>query len=79
MKTDVHSDYHEVNVVMTDGAGFKTRSVRGNAGDTVKLDIDPDPSRLDGRAPPGGKRRTAGEVQQAVRELRPEGPRHPYR
>ena len=34
MKTDIHSDYHEVNVVMTDGAGFKTRSVRGNAGDT---------------------------------------------
>ena len=28
---------------MTDGAAFKTRSVRGNAGDTVKLDIDPNP------------------------------------
>ena len=26
---------------MTDGTGFKTRSVRGNAGDTLKLDIDP--------------------------------------
>ena len=26
---------------MTDGTGLKTRSVRGNAGHTVKLDIDP--------------------------------------
>ncbi len=26
---------------MTGGTGFKTRSVRGNAGDTLKLDIDP--------------------------------------
>ena len=70
-------DYREITVVMTGGTGFKTRSVRGNAGDTLKLDIDPDPSRLDGRAPPGGKRRTAGEVQQAVQGLRPEGLRRP--
>ena len=26
---------------MTGGAGFKTRSVRDSAGDTLKLDIDP--------------------------------------
>ncbi len=26
---------------MTGGTGFKTRSVRGNAGGTLKLDIDP--------------------------------------
>jgi len=77
MKTDIHSDYHEVNVVMTDGAGFKTRYTRGHAGDALKVDIDPDPSRLDGRAPPGGKRRTAGEAQQAVQGLRPEGLRRP--
>ena len=26
---------------MTDGTGFKTRSVRGDAGDTLKPDVDP--------------------------------------
>ncbi len=33
-------DYHGITVVMTGGTGFKTRSVRGNAGNTLKLDID---------------------------------------
>ena len=66
VKTDIHSDYHEITVVMTDSTGFKTRTARDNAGDTLKLDIDPDPSRLDGRAPPGGKRRAVGEVRQTV-------------
>ncbi len=41
MKTDIRSDYHEITVVMTDGATFKTRSVRVDAGDTLNLDIDP--------------------------------------
>ncbi len=41
MKKDLHSDYHEITVVMTDGAGSKTRSTSGSAGDTLKLDIDP--------------------------------------
>ena len=36
-------DYREITVVMTDGTGIKTRSVRGDAGDTLKLDIDPTP------------------------------------
>lgn len=40
MKKDIHPDYHEINVVMTDGTAFKTRSTWGKAGDTLKLDID---------------------------------------
>ncbi|MDP7486623.1 MAG: 50S ribosomal protein L31, partial [Alphaproteobacteria bacterium] len=26
MKADIHPDYHEITVVMTDGTEFKTRS-----------------------------------------------------
>ena len=41
MKSDIHPDYHEINVVMTDGTTYTTRSTWGKAGDTLKLDIDP--------------------------------------
>ena len=41
MKTDIHPEYHEITVVMTDGTSYKTRSTWGNPGDTLKLDIDP--------------------------------------
>ena len=41
MKKDIHPDYHEITVIMTDGSKYKTRSTMGNAGDTLKLDIDP--------------------------------------
>tara|TARA_B100001939_G_C16437002_1_gene403181 strand:- start:10 stop:237 length:228 start_codon:yes stop_codon:yes gene_type:complete len=41
MKKDIHPDYHEITVVMTDGTKYKTRSTMGKAGDTLKLDIDP--------------------------------------
>jgi len=41
MKSDIHPDYHEITVVMTDGSEFKTRSTMGKAGDTIRLDIDP--------------------------------------
>ncbi|MDA0675870.1 MAG: 50S ribosomal protein L31 [Proteobacteria bacterium] len=41
MKKEIHPDYHEITVVMTDGTSFKTRSTYGSAGDTLKLDIDP--------------------------------------
>lgn len=41
MKNDIHPDYHEIEVVMTDGTTFKTRSTYGAEGDTLKLDIDP--------------------------------------
>jgi large subunit ribosomal protein L31 len=41
MKKDIHPDYHEITVVMTDGVTFKTRSTLGKEGETLKLDIDP--------------------------------------
>jgi large subunit ribosomal protein L31 len=41
MKKDIHPDYHEITVVMTDGSQFKTRSTYAEAGATLQLDIDP--------------------------------------
>jgi large subunit ribosomal protein L31 len=41
MKKDIHPDYHEITVVMTDGTEFATRSTWGKPGDTLKLDVDP--------------------------------------
>ena len=41
MKADIHPDYHEITVVMTDGTEYKTRSTYGKEGDVIKLDIDP--------------------------------------
>ena len=41
MKKEIHPDYHEINIVMTDGTSFQTRSTLGKAGDTLRLDIDP--------------------------------------
>jgi large subunit ribosomal protein L31 len=41
MKKDIHPDYHEIKVVMTDGSEFTTRSTMGKAGDVLRLDIDP--------------------------------------
>ena len=41
MKPGIHPAYHEINVVMTDGTQFKTRSCYGKPGDTLRLDIDP--------------------------------------
>lgn len=41
MKKEIHPDYHEITVVMTDGTEFKTRSTLGKAGAVVRLDIDP--------------------------------------
>lgn len=41
MKKDIHPDYHEISIVMTDGSEFKTRSTYGKAGTTMRLDIDP--------------------------------------
>ena len=40
MKKDVHPEYHEITVVMTDGSEFTTRSTWGEAGGILKLDID---------------------------------------
>ncbi len=41
MKKDIHPDYHEITVQMTDGTEYKTRSTYGAAGDVLRLDIDP--------------------------------------
>ena len=41
MKKNIHPDYHEIEVLMTDGSKFKTRSTWGNKSDTLKLEIDP--------------------------------------
>ena len=41
MKTDIHPDYHEISVEMTDGTTYKTRSTWGKEGDVLKLEIDP--------------------------------------
>lgn len=41
MKADIHPDYHEITVVMTDGSQYKTRSTWGKEGDVMSLDVDP--------------------------------------
>ena len=41
MKKNLHPDYHEIEVVMTDGTTFKTKSTWGKSSDKLKLEIDP--------------------------------------
>jgi large subunit ribosomal protein L31 len=41
MRKNIHPKYHTINVVMTDGTKFQTRSTWGKEGDTLNLDIDP--------------------------------------
>ena len=41
MKANIHPDYHEITIVMTDGKEYKTRSTYGKAGDIMRLDVDP--------------------------------------
>jgi large subunit ribosomal protein L31 len=41
MKNEIHPDYHEITVEMTDGTTYTTRSTWGKPGDVLKLDIDP--------------------------------------
>lgn len=41
MKKATHPEYHVINVVMTDGTTFQTRSTYGSEGATLNLDIDP--------------------------------------
>ena len=38
---DFHPDYHEIEVTMTDGESFKTRSTWGKKGDNLRLEVDP--------------------------------------
>ena len=41
MKKNIHPDYHEITVQMTDKSTYTTRSTWGKSGETIKLDIDP--------------------------------------
>jgi len=41
MKKDIHPDYHNIKVIMTDGTEYTTRSTYGKEGDTMRLEIDP--------------------------------------
>lgn len=41
MKKDLHPDYHMIEVKMTDGSSYKTRSTYGEEGTVLTLDIDP--------------------------------------
>jgi large subunit ribosomal protein L31 len=41
MKKNIHPDYHTIQVVLTNGERFETKSSFGKSGDTINLDIDP--------------------------------------
>jgi large subunit ribosomal protein L31 len=41
MKADIHPDYHEIKVIMTDGSEYTTRSTYGEEGSVIRLEIDP--------------------------------------
>lgn len=41
MKADIHPDYHEIKIIMTDGTEYMTRSTYGQEGDEIRLEIDP--------------------------------------
>lgn len=40
MKANIHPDYHEITVVLTDGSEYQTRTTWGKKGDVMRLDID---------------------------------------
>ncbi len=40
MKSEGHPDYHFIDVVMTDGTKYRTRSTYGAEGAVLNLDID---------------------------------------
>ncbi len=40
MRKDIHPEYHDITVVMTDGTEFTTRSTYGKPGDSLRLEID---------------------------------------
>jgi large subunit ribosomal protein L31 len=41
MRDNLHPDYHDITVIMTDGSEFVTRSTYGAPGAKLHLDIDP--------------------------------------
>lgn len=40
MKANIHPDYHNIKVVMTDGTEYETRSTWGSEGGVMNLEID---------------------------------------
>ncbi len=73
MKSGTHPDYHMINVEMTDGTKFQTRSTWGKEGDTLHLEIDPKvhPAWTGGNAPGSQRRRPGRALQQALRRPHP--------
>ena len=41
MKKEIHPKYHKIEIQLTDGSKFQTRSTYGKEGEVLKLDIDP--------------------------------------
>ena len=41
MKQGIHPDYHTIEVKLTDGTTYRTRSTYGAEGQTLALEIDP--------------------------------------
>ncbi|MFL2649986.1 MAG: 50S ribosomal protein L31 [Alphaproteobacteria bacterium] len=41
MKKEIHPKYHQIEIQLTDGSKFQTRSTYGKEGEILKLDIDP--------------------------------------
>ena len=41
MKKETHPKYHKIEIQLTDGSKFQTRSTFGKEGEILKLDIDP--------------------------------------
>ena len=41
MKKEIHPAYHMIEIKMTDGTTYQTRSTWGSEGETMSLDIDP--------------------------------------
>ncbi|MBT5109453.1 MAG: 50S ribosomal protein L31 [Rhodospirillaceae bacterium] len=41
MKKDIHPEYHDITIKMTDGTSYQTRSTWGSEGDVMTLEIDP--------------------------------------
>lgn len=40
MKKNIHPNYHEITLLLTDGTSYNTRSTWGKEGDVMRLEID---------------------------------------
>ena len=72
MKQGIHPDYHFIEVKLTDGSTYRTRSTYGKEGDTLALEIDPSahPAWTGGAQQADGHRRPRLQVQEEVRRPR---------